>query len=158
MCVVINLNLIVIIGSICPCKKHPLFVIGSSALLPRHCEECRRHDEAISLRGFLILGCAPHVRHCEEGWKPFRSNLFFRTFGIPAQLHPNYQRLLRTLRVLAMTDLRGPKREGTQWFLGIPNHHTVLCNDLPTPRHCEECRKARRSNLLLSTIGIPAQL
>ncbi len=95
-----------------------------------HCEEC---PFFLSLRGRT---------------ESFRSNLLLSTSGNAIRLYPRNRRLPRALRALAMTNLGTQREKDTQRFLGTPNHHTVLPDDDTHPRHCEECRKARRSNLI----------
>ncbi len=71
----------------------------------RHCEECHRHDEAISLRGFPTLNCSPCSSLRGRTEVLTKQSLFSRTFGIPAQLQPRTQRLPRaTCVALAVTD------------------------------------------------------
>ncbi len=67
-------------------------VIARSAPSFCHCEEGRSPDEAISLRGFLTLGCppCPSLRVRTEVLP--KQSLFVSTIGSTIQLHPNYRR------------------------------------------------------------------
>ncbi len=127
-----------------------------------HCKEYRRAFLPLSL-----CSC-PLFRHCEECRKARRGNLLLSTPGIPIQLQPNYQRLLRAPTGPRNDRPWGPKgKRGPNGFLGptiigrscamtlpflvIARNAPLLLSfarsaarhdvAIPTPpRHCEEGR------------------
>ncbi len=91
---------------------------------PRHCEECRRHDEAISLRGFSMLGCPPCSSLRGRTEVLTKQSLFFRTSGRPIRLHPNYRRLLRTLT--------RPRNDRKRGGLAMTNDRVLFPTEIAT--------------------------
>ncbi len=119
---------------------HPPFVIAKSIRkFLCHCEECRRHDEAIphylviarkdespseaiSLRGFLMLSCTPMFVIARKGVSPDEAISLFQYFWkYPHDCDTTTKDCHGPFRALAMTKKRNYPHNGKERVLAMPD-------------------------------------